>query len=154
MKDKIKIFTDGGCRKNGIGGWGVVFVYGDLVKEVYGGSINATNNKMELTAVIEALKRIKRKDVPIEVHSDSAYIVNCFNDKWYVKWRKNGWTNSKKQPVENRDLWEELINLVESFDDIEFVKVKGHSGVEFNERADQLANQGIEEILRGENNDD
>jgi len=145
---KIKLFTDGGCRKNGIGGWGVVFVCGDVVKEVYGGTTNTTNNKMELTAVIEALKRVKRRDIPIEVYSDSAYIVNCFNDKWYVKWRRNGWINSRGQPVENKDLWEELINLVESFDNIEFVKVKGHSGVEFNERADQLANQGIEELLK------
>mgnify|MGYP001954921636 CR=1 FL=1 len=145
---KIKLFTDGGCRKNGIGGWGVVFVCGDVVKEVYGGTTNTTNNKMELTSVIEALKRVKRRDIPIKVYSDSAYIVNCFNDKWYVKWRRNGWINSRGQPVENKDLWEELINLVESFDSIEFVKVKGHSGVEFNERADQLANQGIEELLK------
>ena len=145
---KIKIFTDGGCRKNGIGGWGIVFVYGDLVKEVYGGTTNTTNNKMELTSVIEALKRVKRKDIPVEVYSDSAYIVNCFHDKWYIKWRRNGWINSKGQPVENKELWVELINLVESFDSIEFVKVKGHSGIKFNERADQLANQGIEDLLK------
>lgn len=107
MSDKIVIFFDGACSTNGTwsGGWGAVLRYKDKVKEIYGGEPNTTNNRMELMGCIKALEEIKTKRIPIEIYGDSAYVVNCFKNKWYVAWRKNGWKNSKKQPVENRDLW-------------------------------------------------
>jgi ribonuclease HI len=101
---------------------------------------------MELTAMIEALKLVKNKKIETEVYSDSAYIVNCINLKWYEKWKTNNWKNSKKDPVKNKELWIELIDLIESFDKIKIIKVKGHSGIELNEKADELANKGIESI--------
>ncbi|RKD28975.1 ribonuclease HI [Thermohalobacter berrensis] len=148
--DKIIIYTDGACsgnqNENNKGGYGAVLIYKEHKKEIYGGEKNTTNNRMELKGCIEALKLLKRNDIPVEVYTDSAYLCNCMNQKWYEKWRKNGWKNSKKKPVENRDLWIELIKLVESFDSIKFIKVKGHSGIELNELADSLANKGIEEL--------
>lgn len=127
---QINIYTDGACsgnqNDNNIGGWGAALVYNENVKEIYGGAINTTNNIMEMTAIIEALKAIKSKDVAISIYSDSAYVVNCMNDKWYVKWQKNGWMNSAKKPVENKELWETLIALVMSFKEITFYKIKGH----------------------------
>ncbi len=126
----IKIYTDGACANNqsneNFGGWGSILTYGKHVKKISGGEANTTNNRMELTAIVEALKLLKRSDIPVRVFTDSAYIVNCFNDKWYVKWRANGWKNAKKDPVLNRDLWEELLSLYESVNDIAVCKVKGH----------------------------
>lgn len=148
--NKIIIYTDGACAGNqsseNKGGYGAVLIYNDNRKEIFGGEINTTNNKMELRGCIEALKSLKRKDIPVELYTDSAYICNCINQKWYANWRKNGWINSKKKPVENKDLWVELLDLFESFKNIKFFKVKGHSGVELNEVADRLANKGIESI--------
>lgn len=150
MNNKIIIFTDGACSGNqhdeNIGGYGAVLIYKDNKKEIFGGEVNTTNNRMELKACIEALKVLKRKDIPIEIHTDSAYLCNCFNQKWHEKWQRNGWINSKKESVENKDLWVELINLVDSFNSIKFIKVKGHSGIELNELADSLANRGMTEI--------
>ncbi len=148
-KDAIIVYTDGACsgnqsRKN-VGGWGVVLKHGDHYKEFYGGERNTTNNRMEMTACIRALEAIKTKDVPIKLHSDSAYIVNCFLQKWYVKWRRNNWKTASKKPVENKDLWEPLLDLAEKMD-VQFIKVKGHAGVELNERADELANLGMDEV--------
>lgn len=152
MDDKIIIYTDGACSGNqndeNIGGFGAVLIYKDFRKEIYGGEINTTNNRMELKACIKALEALKRKDIPVEIYTDSAYLCNCFNQKWYVKWQKNGWMNSKKEPVENKDLWSELIDLVNSFNKISFVKVKGHSGIELNELADELANRGMAELKK------
>jgi len=148
--NKIIIYTDGACAGNqsseNKGGYGAVLIYNDNRKEIFGGEINTTNNKMELRGCIEALKSLKRKDIPIELYTDSAYICNCINQKWYINWRKNGWINSKKKPVENKGLWVDLLDLFESFNNIKFLKVKGHSGVELNELADRLANKGIESI--------
>jgi ribonuclease HI len=148
--NKVIIFCDGGCRGNGkennIGGWGAVLSYGENKKEIYGSARNTTNNRMELTGVIEALTQMTMFDIPVEVNCDSAYVVNCMRDKWYIGWKRNGWRNSKKQPVENRDLWEELLRLVEKFKDIEFVKVKGHSNVDGNEIADMLVNKAMNEL--------
>ncbi len=152
MENKIIIYTDGACSGNqhneNIGGYGAVLIYRDNKKEIFGGEINTTNNRMELTACIKALLALKKKDIPVEIHTDSAYLCNCFNQKWYEKWQKNGWMNSKKEPVENKDLWMELINLVDSFNSIRFIKVKGHSGVELNELADALANKGMSEMKK------
>lgn len=146
--DKIIIYTDGACSgnqsKENIGGWGAILIYKDKEKEIYGGEINTTNNRMELTAVIESLKTIKNRSIQTELYTDSAYICNCIIQKWYVNWEKNGWKNAKKQDVENQDLWKELLMLYRAFNYIEFYKVKGHSGVEYNEKADELANKGIE----------
>lgn len=146
--EKIIIYTDGACAGNqnseNVGGYGAILLYRGHEKEIYDGEINTTNNKMEMKACIEALKTLKRKDIPVELYTDSAYVCNCINQKWYVKWRKNGWKNSKKNPVENKEMWIELLDLVEALEDIRFFKVKGHSGVPLNERADDLANKGMD----------
>ena len=146
--DKIIIYTDGACSGNqnseNIGGYGAVLIYKGHRKEIYDGEKNTTNNKMEMKACIEALKTLKKKEIGVEVYTDSAYVCNCINQKWYIKWKSNGWKNSKKDPVENKELWVELLDLVENLDDIKFIKVKGHSGVELNELADQLANKGMD----------
>lgn len=148
--NKIIIYTDGACsgnqHTNNVGGYGAVLIYNNHRKEIFGGEKNTTNNRMELKAPIEALKLIKKNDISIEIYTDSAYLCNCMNQKWYVNWQKNGWLNSKKKPVENKELWQELLRLVDEFTDIKFIKVKGHSGVELNEKADELANKGMEEI--------
>lgn len=129
MKNII-IFCDGACSGNGkesnVGGWGAVLKYKDQVKEICGGASQTTNNIMELTAAIEALGQLKMKNIPVRIYSDSAYVVNCFNNGWYHKWRINGWITSKKEPVENKALWEALINQMESFEKVTFYKIKGH----------------------------
>ena len=150
MGNKLIIYTDGACSNNqgdeNVGGYGAVLLFGNAKKEIYGGEANTTNNKMELTAMIEALKAVTRNDYSTEVYTDSAYIHNCIEQKWYESWRKNGWKNSKKEPVKNKELWVELLELIESFKNIKIFKVKGHSGDELNELADELANRGIDEI--------
>lgn len=129
MKNII-IFCDGACSGNGkdenVGGWGAVLKYKEQLKKICGGASKTTNNIMELTAAIEALKTLTSKELVVDIYSDSAYVVNCFNNGWYHKWRINGWLNSKKEPVENRALWESLIELVESFHTVSFYKIKGH----------------------------
>lgn len=149
--DKIIIYTDGACSGNQYeknkGGYGAVLTYKGHIKEIFGGEVNTTNNRMELKGCIEALKTLKRKELPVEVYTDSAYLCNCMNQKWYIKWRQNGWRNSSKKPVENKDLWEELLNLVEEINNIKFIKVKGHSGIELNELADELANKGMKDCI-------
>jgi ribonuclease HI len=145
----IIIYSDGACSgnqfSNNKGGWGAVLKYGDSVKEIYGGEHNTTNQRMEIIACIKALEQMKTSSLPIVIYSDSAYLVNCMNQQWYKKWETNGWKNMKKKPVENRDLWEQLITLIKKYR-IRFQKVEGHTGVELNERADQLARQGIDEL--------
>jgi ribonuclease HI len=147
----IIIYCDGACSgnqsPNNVGGWGAVLKYGDKLKEICGGERNTSNQRMELTACIRALETIKSRDIPIDIYSDSAYLINCMHDRWYVKWQKNGWKNAKKQPVENKDLWKELLAELTKHS-IRFHKVAGHAGVALNERADQLAQQGIEELQR------
>ena len=129
----LKLYTDGACSNNqgdvNFGGWGTILEFGEHTKELYGGEKNTTNNRMELTAVIEGFRALKRDGLKVEVYSDSSYVMNCFRDKWYVNWQKNGWKNSKKEPVENRELWEELISLTEKHL-VRFFRVKGHVNVE------------------------
>lgn len=125
----------------GPGGWGSILMYKDIKKEISGGAPTTTNNIMELTAVIEALKLIKYK-CKIEIYSDSAYVVNAFNQGWIFNWMKNNWKTSGKEPVKNKDLWQELYNLV-SKHDVKFIKVKGHSNNEYNNRCDELARNQI-----------
>lgn len=152
MKDIIMIYTDGACSgnqsKKNFGGWGAVLKFGGKTKEISGGEADTTNNRMELTACIEGLKALKRDDIDVEIFSDSSYIVNCINKEWYRTWRKNGWKTSKKQSVENIDLWKELLKLIDG-KRVKFIKVKGHSGIELNERADELARMGAEKIRKG-----
>lgn len=153
MKKKIIIYTDGACSNNqskeNKGGWGAVLMYGEHEKHLSGGEANTTNNRMELMAIIKAFEEIKNTEIDIVLHSDSAYFINCMTQKWYVKWRSNGWVNAKKNPIENQDLWFRILDLIENkFKDtrIEFVKVKGHSGDKYNEIADMLAREGAAQI--------
>ena len=140
--EKVTIYTDGACSGNpGPGGWGTILMYKDIKKEISGGSENTTNNVMELTAVIEGLKMLKFP-CEVKIYSDSAYVVNAFTQKWIYGWLKNGWKNSSKEPVKNKELWEELYNLTK-IHEVEFIKVKGHSDNEYNNRCDELARNAI-----------
>ncbi|WP_207893918.1 ribonuclease HI [Tumebacillus sp. BK434] len=141
MKEVV-IYTDGACSGNpGPGGYGAVLMAGSHHKEISGGEQETTNQRMELLAVIEALKLLKYP-CKVDVYSDSAYLINCFKSRWYVNWEKNGWLNSQKQPVANRDLWEELLLLYRTHK-VTFFKVKGHSGDKWNERCDELARAAV-----------
>lgn len=144
MKE-VEIYTDGACSGNpGAGGWGAVLFYGGHKKEISGGDKHTTNNRMELLAAIEALKMLKEPCV-VKLYSDSAYLVNCFQQGWYKNWVKNGWKNSQKKPVENKELWMELLDLV-NIHKVEFIKVKGHSDNEWNNRCDELARAAISSV--------
>lgn len=134
----MKIYTDGSCAKNpGPGGWAAVFVQDDnIVSNISGKDAATTNNRMEMMAVIEGIKAAP--DEKLEVYCDSAYVVNCFKQGWYKKWRQNGWIGSSGKPVENKDLWEQLILLTESHN-VTFNKVKGHSDDKYNNLCDELA---------------
>lgn len=175
----LRIYTDGACSGNqseeNVGGWGAILEYGSHRKELHGGEVNTTNNRMELTAVIEAFRALKRDGLSIDVFSDSSYVMNCFREGWYHSWQRNGWKTKGKKPVENRELWQELIALTEKHD-VRFYRVKGHVNLdsgstdtdalyrkftewngssfsyddfcyitEQNNRADALANLGIDE---------
>jgi len=143
---EITIYTDGACSGNpGPGGWGAVLLWEDHKKEIYGGERETTNQRMEIKAVIEALKAVKVSGWEAHVHSDSAYVVNAFQQNWIKNWQRNGWKNSKKEAVANQDLWKELITLMEK-SHVTLHKVKGHAGNEWNERCDELARQGIKEL--------
>lgn len=134
----IDIYTDGACSYNpGPGGWAAILLYGATQKELSGGEETTTNNRMEMTAVIKGLEALK-EPCKVNVYSDSAYIVNAFNQKWLDKWQKNGWKTSNKQPVENKELWMKLLELT-SLNEVTFVKVKGHADNELNNRCDALA---------------
>ena len=145
--EKILIYTDGACSGNpGPGGWGAILMYKDYKKEISGGNKETTNNIMEITAVIEALKLVKENfGAEIEIYSDSAYVVNAFNNGWIYNWRKNNWRTASKEPVKNKELWEELYDFTKKFK-IDFIKVKGHSDNEFNNRCDELARGEIKKL--------
>lgn len=137
MKE-VTIYTDGACSGNpGKGGWGAVLIYGNIQRELSGFEEVTTNNKMELTACIEALKMLK-EPCNVNLFSDSAYVVNAFNDDWISGWIKNNWRNSQKKEVANIELWKELIELTK-FHSVVFNKVKGHAGDKYNEICDALA---------------
>lgn len=124
------------------GGWGAILMYNDYKKEISGGNKSTTNNIMEVTAVIEALKILKNP-CNVTVYSDSAYVVNCFNQGWIYNWIKKGWKTAGNEPVKNKELWQELYNLTKTHT-VKFVKVKGHSDNEYNNRCDELARNQIE----------
>jgi len=140
----IEIYTDGACSGNpGPGGWGAILLYKQTEErwrklEISCGYRHTTNNRMELTAAIEALKRLKPSDCNVKLYSDSQYMVSAFNSCWIHKWVKNGWMNTKFQPIVNKDLWEELLFL-HNRHDIEWIKIKGHSSNKYNEECDKLA---------------
>jgi ribonuclease HI len=142
----VEIFSDGACKGNpGVGGWGALLRMNGAEKELFGGEPNTTNNRMELTAVIQALTALTR---PCEVliHTDSQYVMKGMME-WIEGWKAKGWKTAAKQPVKNDDLWKTLDKLV-AMHDVDWRWVKGHSGHPENERADQLANRGVELILK------
>jgi ribonuclease HI len=153
-KPKVTIYTDGACSANGtaqsLGGWAAVLVSDGTghAKELSGGERPATNQRMEIRAVVEGLKALK-KPCNVNVYSDSAYVVSCMKQRWFDNWRRNGWLNSSKKPVANRELWEELLDAVENGGHtVSFEKVKGHANLlgrdsseaeRYNQRCDELA---------------
>ncbi|MDG0969472.1 MAG: ribonuclease HI [Porticoccaceae bacterium] len=140
----IEIFTDGACRGNpGPGGWGALLRFGKEEKRLFGGEPETTNNRMELTAVIEALAALKRP-CNVKLTSDSTYVLKGIQE-WMPSWKKRGWKTAAKKPVKNVDLWQKLDGLIHQHN-IDWRWVKGHSGHRENEIADDLANQGIDEL--------
>jgi len=143
--NEVEIFTDGACRGNpGPGGWGAILRYGDTSRELYGAEADTTNNRMELAAAINALAVLKR-DCSVRLTTDSVYVKDGIT-RWIHGWKKNGWRTSARQPVKNVDLWQALDEQVAKHD-VQWAWVKGHSGHAENERADQLANIAIDEML-------
>ena len=140
--EEVVIYTDGACSGNpGPGGWGSILMYKGNKKEISGGAKETTNNIMEMTAVIEALKLLKFP-CDVKLYSDSAYVVNCFNQGWIYNWIKKGWKTADGSPVKNMELWKELYNFTK-IHKIEFNKVKGHADNELNNRCDELARNAI-----------
>ena len=140
----VQIYTDGACSGNpGPGGWAYILRHPESGRESSdsGAEPQTTNNRMELMGPIEGLRSLVTRRTA-EIYSDSAYVVNCFRDKWYEAWRKNGWRNKQKKLIDNRDLWEELLAQVERHD-VTWHKVAGHSGHPLNDRADALARTAI-----------
>ena len=142
---KVKIYTDGSCSGNpGPGGWGCILEFNGIKKELSGGDGNTTNNRMEMTAVIEALKALK-EPCQAEIFTDSQYICNSINNQWVFQWEKNGWKKSDKKPALNSDLWEEILELLK-IHSVSFNWIKGHAGHPENERCDRLAVEQTEKF--------
>lgn len=147
MEKTVYLFTDGACKGNpGAGGWGVLLRYGGHEKELFGGEAQTTNNRMELTAVLSGLKTLNRP-CDVVICTDSQYVKNGM-ESWIHNWKKNGWKTAGRQPVKNADLWQQLDEQVARHR-VRWQWVKGHAGHAGNERADALANRGVEQILRG-----
>jgi ribonuclease HI len=148
MSGVVRIYTDGACKGNpGAGGWGALLEMNGAEKELCGGEAHTTNNRMELTAVIRALAALKRP-CKVELHTDSKYVQQGIST-WIHGWKKNGWRTADKKPVKNADLWKALDEAAQQHE-IEWLWVKGHAGHNGNERADQLANRGVESVLNVE----
>lgn len=140
----VEIWTDGACKGNpGPGGWGALLRSGRHERELFGGEAATTNNRMELTAVIEALRALNRP-CRVRLHVDSTYVMQGMSS-WLAGWKRNGWRTGSKQPVKNQDLWQALDAEV-SRHEVEWVWVKGHAGDPGNEKADELANRGVEAV--------
>ncbi|MDI9497830.1 MAG: ribonuclease HI [Bacillota bacterium] len=145
---RVTIYTDGACSGNpGVGGYGALLEAGRYSRELSGSEAQTTNNRMELTAVIEALKLLKRP-CRVEIHSDSAYVVNAFTKGWIENWLKRGWRNAAGQEVANRDLWEELLQVAAPHV-VSWHKVRGHADDERNIRVDQLAVEAVRKHQSG-----
>ncbi len=139
---KVILYTDGACSGNpGVGGWGAVLMYGNAEKRISGADGATTNNRMEMTAVIEGLKCLQ-EPCEVEVYSDSAYTVNAFENGWIYGWQKNGFRKADNKPVLNVDLWEQLIKLTR-IHKVRFIKVKGHADNEYNNICDKLATDAV-----------
>lgn len=139
---QVTIYTDGACSGNpGAGGWGAILQCGNFEKRISGGEPQTTNNRMELTAVIQALKCML-KPSKISIHTDSAYIVNAISQGWLRDWQRNFWRTSSNKPVQNQDLWLELVKFMETHE-VTFIKVKGHADNELNNECDRMARAAI-----------
>ena len=146
MNEQVVIYTDGACRGNpGPGGWGAILTYKDKTKEIYGGEQQTTNNRMELMAAIQALESLT-KPCSVLVICDSSYVLKGITE-WIVNWKKRNWKTANKQPVKNEDLWRRLDAAINNHK-IEWQWIKGHSGNKGNDRADELANLGIDSLNR------
>lgn len=146
MTEVVTLYTDGACKGNpGPGGWGVLLQFGEHERTLYGGDLETTNNRMELTAAIEGLKTLKRP-CRVDLYTDSSYVKDGIT-QWMVNWKRNGWKTAAKKPVANQDLWQALDALVNTHE-VHWHWVKGHAGNPGNERADQLANQGVDSCVK------
>lgn len=144
MTDPVIIYTDGACKGNpGPGGWGVILSYKGKVKELHGGDPDTTNNRMELMAAIQALETLK-KPCSVQLNTDSKYVLQGITE-WMVNWKKRGWKTAAKTPVKNEDLWRRLDAAIQRHT-VKWIWVKGHSGDKNNDRADELANLGIDSL--------
>jgi len=140
---EVTIYTDGSCSGNpGPGGWAAILMHGEHVRELTGHERETTNNRMELRAIVEALTALKKRCVAL-VHTDSAYVVNAFNEGWINNWQRRGWKTAAKKPVKNKDLWLLLLAQMDEHD-VKFIKVKGHADNPLNNRADELAVAAME----------
>ncbi|MDX6544778.1 MAG: ribonuclease [Gaiellales bacterium] len=138
MAETVELWTDGACSGNpGPGGWGAILRWGDHERELSGGESDTTNNRMEMTSVIMGLAAITRP-MHVIIHTDSSYVEQAFTKGWLRSWQQNGWRTADKKPVKNQDLWQRLAEEAARHT-VEFRRVRGHTGVELNERADQLA---------------
>lgn len=138
----ITIYTDGACSGNpGPGGWGAILCWNDHEKEISGGEGETTNNRMEMMAVIEALKALKHNKAPVTIYTDSKYVLQGATE-WLEGWKARGWKSANKKPVKNQDLWEQIDSLLKDHS-VHFIWVKGHNGHEMNERVDKLAVSAI-----------
>lgn len=143
---KVQLYTDGACSYNpGPGGWGAILIYKGIIKELSGGINSTTNNRMEIFAVIQGLKALK-EPCEVEIYSDSAYLVNAINNGWLESWLKNDFKSASKSPIKNVDLWKAL-NLELYRHKYTFIKVKGHSDNEFNNRCDKLATNEVAKVI-------
>ena len=143
MTDLVQVYTDGACKGNpGPGGWGALLVYKGVEHELWGGERDTTNNRMELTAAIQALAALKRA-CQVQLVTDSEYVMRGIQE-WLPNWKKRGWKTAARQPVKNADLWQLLHEQVQRHQ-VQWQWVRGHTGHPGNERADQLANRGVEE---------
>lgn len=144
MSEQVEIYTDGACKGNpGVGGWGALMIFKGVEKELWGGEADTTNNRMELTAAIRALAELKRS-CDVRLVTDSQYVMQGIQD-WMPSWKKRGWKTAAKQPVKNADLWQQLDEQVNRHT-VTWQWVRGHTGHPGNERADQLANRGVDEV--------
>lgn len=148
-KPHVEIYTDGACSGNpGVGAWAAILRFGEVEKEMVRAHAHTTNNRMELSAVIEALRALNRPCL-VDIYSDSAYVVNAINQNWLVNWKKKNWLNAAKQPVSNQDLWLALDEQL-SRHEVRFHKVQGHADNELNNRCDRLAVDAVKNFKRSE----